>query len=354
MRDLRPDPASRNRALPFCLAGSLLMLSLPLAARPAIFKAAAAARLDLSAAEQISLPLAEGAELAAADETRTGWIAAGTRPAAGGLGREIFLLSGQGERSSALPAPPGGRGLLRQEPTPLVADGELAGLAWLEGKGARTLGVWVAPWEGAAWGEPRRIAAPGPGSQLALAAAPLADGSWLLAWSAYDGNDDDIVWSRGRLADPASWSAPKRAAADNRVPDITPALTAVPGGALLAWSTYDGEEYRTVVARFERGRFTAPEGIGGRGLLYPTFEADGGTAGGAQLLVRSAGRSRGWELWQLDAAARPRHRAALRQQSDEESARPAVSVSSDGASVSLRWPGRSRELAWNDRSEERP
>ncbi|HEX5760898.1 MAG TPA: hypothetical protein VF121_17045, partial [Thermoanaerobaculia bacterium] len=147
-----------------------------------------------------------------------------------------------------------------------MADGELAGLAWLEGADGRSLAVRFARWDGERWARPRTVAAPGPGSQTALAAARLADASWLLAWSRFDGADDEVVWSRSAGPEGESWSAPRRIAQDNAVPDVTPALTAVAGGgAVAAWSRYDGEDYRVVTARFDGRGWSAPRAVGPAG-----------------------------------------------------------------------------------------
>lgn len=316
----------------FALLGlAALLTSLPAgAAEPRIVKKAGLSSVELSPGERVTPALPEGAELSAAYDTASGWLATGTRPAEGG--REIVLLTGRGAAARALSPPPGRGKSLRAEPTALVTDGRFAALAWLEGADRKSLGLRVASWDGAVWGESRLIAPPGPGSQLALAAAPLGDGSWLLAWSAFDGQDDEIVWSRGRLADPTSWSAPQKAT-ENRVPDITPALAPLGSGAALAWSTFDGREYRTVVARFEGRGFGPAAPLGGGGALFPSFAREDGAL---QVLVQKA-EPRGWEVWSLDGEARPVARALAVTADTAETDRPVVVPGSAGT-VTLRWP----------------
>ena len=268
--------------------------------------AADGARLELRSGELVPLALPPGARLDAAAPLAGGWIAAGTAPAAGaagGGGRDLLLLAG-GTRPAILP-PPGERiGKLLAEPLPLVAGGRLAGLAWLEGDDPRALGVRYAAWSGAGWSAPRTISAPGQGSQLALAACRLADGSWLLAWSAFDGHDDEIVWSAGGNANGTGAWTPPRKLTTNRVPDITPVLAPAGGGALIAWSQLAGDGYRLLVARYRDGQFGEPVVAAPGGSLYPSFETSPVTDR-LRLLYRTA-EPRGWAALELDAGGRPR------------------------------------------------
>jgi acyl-CoA thioesterase-1 len=327
-----PSRLARLQRLPALLAA---VLALPLAVIAAAGAIGAAlpvhllagsgeARLDLPSGKQVALTLPPGARLESAAAIAGGWIAAGTVPDAAGRGSELLLLAGRATgaataQTTAL-APPGGRiGRLLAEPLPLVDGGRLAGLAWLEGDDPRALGVRYAAWNGGAWSAPRTISEPGQGSQLALVAARLSGGSWLLAWSAFDGHDDEIVWSRGSNG---AWTPPRRLT-DNRVPDITPALVAAGRGALIAWSQLAGDGYRLLVARFLDGSWSEPEVVAPGGSLYPSFEPSPG-AGRFRLLYRTA-QPRGWAALELDAAGRPRRQA--------ESADPPATASAGGAAA---------------------
>lgn len=265
-----------------------------------------------------------------------GWIAAGVRPDAAGRS-EIFLLTGDESAVTELPPPPGRASVLRRQPLPLVESGHLSGLLWLEGNDRTSFGVRFAEWDGTGWSTPQTVAAPGPGSQLALTAVRLADGTWLAAWSAYDGSDDEIVWSRrGR---DGVWSLARRAAAGNQVPDVTPVLTATRDGALLAWSRFEGGEYRVVVSRFRHGSWSKPELAGPAGSLFPSFEP--APDGRIWMLYRNA-VPRGWSVAELDRAGRPVRQATV-ETGTAAAERPAVQAAGDG--LALAWPGRGERLS---------
>jgi hypothetical protein len=321
------------------------------AERPRVLRAAAPGVIELPSGERIDLALPAGAALAGVEPLAGGWIAAGTRPA--GDGRRIVLLAAlPGAASGPVPLPaPRPAGRLQGEPLPLVEDGRLAGLVWLEGDEAQRLAVRFARWNGAAWGKPRTISAAGPGSQLALAAARLADGSWLLAWSAFDGHDDEILWSR---FDGRAWGRPARVAPDDEVPDITPAVTAMGDGALLAWSRFDGDGYETVAARFspagERGgRFSPPRAVAPSGSAFPSFEpaVDATPGDGALLLTRTAA-PRGWSVTEIDASGAARRRAAIAGGAAAGPASERPVVLGDAGGVALRFPasGERRAAPW--------
>jgi hypothetical protein len=214
-----------------------------------------------------ALALPVGGAVDAFVATRRGWLAAGSVPVKGG--RELALWRDAAAGAQALAPPPGKRGALRSDPLPLVHDGRLVGLAWLEGEAADRLGVWTASWDGGAWSTPVEVSPPGAGSQLALTGDVLADGSWLLAWSALEGKADEILWSRRQGT---RWSPPQRVDRPNAVPDVTPALRRDGSGALLAWSRYDGNDYRLLLARFTGGRWQAPRRVGGPGTVLPSWE----------------------------------------------------------------------------------
>jgi hypothetical protein len=291
--------------------------------------AAGAPRLARADGRGVALELPEGAAPTAVAALAEGWAVAGTRPDGGG-GTRLFFVVGSAGRTLPLAPPPGRGGAVRRDPVLLVDGGRLAGAAWLEGDATGRLGVRAAAFDGERWGAPEPVAPPGPGSQLALAGAVLDDGSWLLAWSAFDGGDDEIVWAQ-RLG--GSWLPAARLGADNAVPDITPALAATAGGgAVAAWSRYDGREYRLRTARFERGEWRLEEWAGSAGSLFPSFA---GTREKPWLLYRDA-RAAGWAVAEVAPAGEERTLPARRLAADTPSERPAV-IAEDGAPL-LVWP----------------
>jgi len=296
-----------------------------------------AVRIELPGGNALRVPLPDRADVSSFAAIDGGWVAAGNVPDATG-GRKLILLRGNAKTSRPLPEPPGQEDRQRTGAVLLVdnlaGNGRLAGLAWLEGNDQRSLSVRASLWNGKRWSAPERVSYPGPGSQLALTGAVLADGSWLLAWSAFDGTADEIVWSR-RLGD--AWQPVARLSAANSVPDITPALTATPdGGALIAWSRYDGKGYQLRMARFAAdagGRWTDERPAAGSHSLYPVF------LGSSRLLYLDANAPRAWSVLDLDGQGRVKARASIASELD----RPVVEV--DGDQVRMRWPARDRKAA---------
>ena len=214
------------------------------------------------------------------------WAAAGVAVRADGP--RFLLHAGRDGEATALPPPERARPANRLASVRwLAAAGAepLRGLAWLEADRPRAQEVWLAPWSGGAFGPAVRIVADGPGSQTALDAAVLADGSWLLVWCAFDGEDDELVWRR-RRAD-GTWIG-GRVSADNGVPDIAPRLLVTRDGAAVAWSRYDGRVYRVRTARFEDGRWSGEDWAGPPDSLYPEW------AGGDGTLLFLEGATRIW------------------------------------------------------------
>lgn len=288
------------------------------------------ARMELPGGRTLKLALPGRSQVVSLAATDEGWMAAGFLDEGGQ--QRLFLLVGDDRTSRSLPEPPGQTGVTRRRPVLLVDGGKLAGLAWLEGDGERSLTVRAAVWNGRRWQAPQPVSHPGPGSQVGLTGAVLADGSWLLAWSAFDGTADEIVWSRrqGR-----QWLPVQRVSAPNAVPDITPALTATAkGGALLAWSRYDGKGYQMRMARFEGGEWRGEHPAGPSGSLYPYFLAG---ADSPRLLYLD-GDPRAWTLLDLDSGGRVKAKASV---SAAPLDRPAV-VLEDGE-VRMRWPALARE-----------
>src|ERR1700681_207815 len=222
------------------------------------------AQIEVPGGGALSVSLPDRSEVSSLAATDSGWVAAGSFPDAAGRQR-LFLLTGDDKSFQPLPEPPGQTLQQRRGPVLLVDGGRLAGLAWLEGDGGRSLAVRAAAWNGKRWQAPQWVSHPGPGSQLGLTGAVLADGSWLLAWSAFNGTADEIVWSQ-KIG--ASWLPVRRLSAPNPVPNITPALTATAGGgALIAWSRFDGRGYQMRMARFERGEWVGEHAAGPSGSL---------------------------------------------------------------------------------------
>jgi hypothetical protein len=222
----------------------------------------------------------------------------------------------------------------RENAVPLTsAEGELAGVAWLEGATPRSYEVRHAAWDGMRWSEPRVVAESAPGSQLALSAATLADGSPLLVWSRFDGQDDEVVFARfanGR------WSAAQPIAEDNAVPDVTPSVLAVPGGALATWSRYDGREYRLVVSRFDGGAWSPPLFFGPAGASEPRLVH----AGKQTWLSFASARPRGWGVLEVDSSGNVLREGTVPTAID---VRPAVSLLPNGE-LRLRWAGSESRL----------
>ncbi len=298
-------------------------------------EAGTTATLTLPDGTLLSLQLAAGADVTSVAALDEEWVLAGTeRPA--GDGRRLFLLRGDAGGSERLAAPGADEGLVQREAILLARDGRLAGMAWLEGDDARALAVKAALWRGDGWGAAELVSGRGPGSQVALSGAVLADGSWLLTWAAFDGEDDEIVWSRRT---DSGWSAAGRVFADNAVPDIVPAVAAAGRGALVAWSRLDGEQYRLQLARFEGGRWAPERSIAGPGSLYPSFQ---GSSESPRLVYQDAAL-RGWAVAELDAGGGVTQRASLATDAEDRPISELV-----GEAVRLRWPGQSRshDLVW--------
>lgn len=341
-----------NCARRFSLPTSLLLLSLA-AASASAEAGAPGVRLAsdrvATAGGVVALPLGAGERLSAVVGDADGWIAAGVQTAAagaGGAGNERARLSlWRGERGAVavLPVPATGGAWLGAPAVVLEPGGGARpyGLAWLEGADRERAAVRWAAWDGAGWGEPATLSPAGPGAQLGLAATRLADGRVLLAWSRHDGEDDEIYWSVGGRG---GFSAPARLEADDRVPDHTPAVAAVAGGALVAWSAYDesSRQYRVLAARFDGEAWSAPQALGPPGSLYPSFEAP--AADGRALLLYRRAAPGGWEVVETDAAGRALRRAGAAS-AGPASERPAAAVL--GGEPVLLFAARRTALAWH-------
>ena len=155
----------------------------------------------------------------------------------------------------------------------------------------------------------------------------MDDGSWLLVWAAVDGEDDEILWSVRREE---IWSNPARVHRDNSVPDVTPALVAIDGGALAAWSWFDGNDYRLRQARFDGESWGEPEVFGEKGSLEPGYTVHGESV---RLLYRTIAPPT-WTVVELDRTGTKSRRAIWTGDIDE---RPLV-LAGDEVEAGLRWP----------------
>lgn len=241
-------------------------------------------------------------------EFSEGWIALGIRSRKDSLDLSLVANLGRGPRR--LTAPGDRTGTLRTAPRAIGGNTGLAGLAWLEGDALRGLSVRAAALEGSTFGTPHTVSAPGAGSQTGLTSVMLDDGSWILAWSRFDGEDDEIYWAR-REPD-GSWSAARRVAGNNHTPDVTPQLLARNGTAMLAWSRLD-DEYEVVTSVLTSSGWSTPRSLGINGSITPAFrrlpEAD-------YLLVRNAWPA-GWTAVRLDTGGQPADFAAVAESSQQ-------------------------------------
>lgn len=268
-------------------------------------------------------------------ETWDGWVVAGMR----GISehRELVLFGRQEDGVRRLPAPPGQSKLMRLRPILLTEWDRLVGMAWVEGNDYDGLAVYAADWNGTAWSTPDRVSPAGAGNQTGLTGLVLANGSWLLVWSQFDGHDDEIFWS---VRQGTTWRDPKRLDLDNRVPDISPHLVRQPRGALLAWNRYDGSDYRLLLARFRGGGWQAPEPQGGPGIVEPRFAR---SEDETYLVYRTAWPS-DWTVARVTSQGRLQRQAVF---PESPAGRP-VLRSAGERGATLHWPAlRSRiEAPW--------
>lgn len=299
--------------------------------------------VERAGGQRLELPLAAGARIGDFRSTGEDWLVAAVSRDEGASFPRFELLQGRGDAIETLPTP-------AVEPAPelmqpvFVADRQgFQALVWLAGDAHHQLAVKASRWLAGGWGPTETLSPPGEGTQIAPTAAVLGDGTWLVAWAAFDGSDDEILWSRfagGR------WSQPRPIATDNAVPDITPHLYATAGGALAAWSRFDGNDYRVHVARFDGEHWTAPAVAGPAGSTDPMFS----DAERPYLIYRHAD-PQGWAVIELDAGG-----AVLREATDLAHAgpqRPIIGSVSE-KTVSFEWVSLDRQMVsvpvtWVDR-----
>ena len=327
-----------------CLLSALL-LAAPLLAAPATLlqpqSGERGLQMEVSAGrawllqpngQRLRLPLRRGEVIEELVEFENGWAAAGGR--AIGSRRELVVVLDGAAGVERLQRVPEQLGDLRVRPVPLASAGGLEGLAWLEGNSPTSFEVRVAEWTGAVWAPSARVSAARRGGQAGLVGTVLEDGRWLLVWSGSDGSGSELFWS---MREAGRWTPPRRLAAPNRVPDVTPSLVRVPGGALLVWARRESSAYGLQAARF-KAAWSAPRRLGPADAWSPRF-AEVEDAG-RFLVHRSAG---GWTTVELDADGRELRRAEV---AAERRDRPVLTPASGG--ISLRWQrtGGARQLRW--------
>jgi len=229
-----------------------------------------------------------------------GWVAAGSysdRSQTPTRDRLLVVLGSASGEARVLPEPTSdansNAGIQRGWPVPIVQGDSLRGLAWLEGEGARSLAVRAAAWTGKGWSDSVTISPPAAGTQTALSGTTLPDGRAVLAWSAFDGTDDEILWSVGFGS---LWTAPENLHAPNDRPDVIPALVAVGDRVLAAWSRLDEGDYRLKIAEWTARGWVEFDWQGGRGSLFPEFVRHDE---GALLLYRTTVPSE-WSLAEVE------------------------------------------------------
>lgn len=237
------------------------------------------------------------AQLESIRETSSGWVLTGRR--SDRQANDLLIVTEDDGVVRKLRAPSPTSDVERHNPVALLDDNRALGaMAWLEGDDLQSLSVSVAFRHGRGWSRPQRVSSAGPGSQLALQGATLADGTWLLVWSAFDGNDDEILWSRRREG---RWTKPRRLAENNQVPDVTPTLLADSAGVIVAWNWYDGNEYRVRTATFEENRWSPARLVTRSGSLSPRLIAQAGK----RLLLHRNVVPGGWTVSELDTTGMP-------------------------------------------------
>ncbi len=338
-----------RHAIAACLSFALLLASPPILSGQTL--KTAAGDLLLPAADgrgfvqrpdgrRVELPLAAGARIGDFRSAGEDWLLAAVSRTAGEP--RLELLTGRGGQVVSLPSP-------AVEPTNelmqpvFVADAQgFQALVWLAGDAHHQLAVRASRWLAGGWGATETLSPPGKGTQIALTTAVLADGTWLVAWAAFDGRDDEILWSRFQNG---VWSAPRPIAEDNAVPDITPQLFVTEGGALAAWSRYDGNDYRVNVARFDGERWSPPAVAGPAGSTEPAFS----DAERPYLIYHRAVPS-AWAVMELDAGGAVVREATL---PINTSRRPVIASVTEQA-VRFEWVGVEQKkisapVAWVDR-----
>ena len=115
-------------------------------------------------AEEQTLDLPTGARIYDLAPTIDGWVAVGSLPSDDGYDL-LVLLDREGERRLLAP-PSDRRGRYRLQADALVREGNLAGIAWVEGDSQEDFEVRAAVWDGANFGSPEVVSPAGPGARV--------------------------------------------------------------------------------------------------------------------------------------------------------------------------------------------
>lgn len=288
------------------------LLTLPLAAQTTLEVRGAATPLKLQKSGSTwqldrgkgpaPLPVPESTRFSALRAAGAGFVAAGIDQSPRGSALVIVTGAADGKTVEVLPAPAVAAGEIAFLPSPVVGPGGLEALLWIEGKNHQSGALKAALWSGGAFTSPGVISPVGPGTQTGLQTIRLHDGTWLAVWSAFDGQDDEILWSRGSIH---GWS-PAKSLSGNAVPDVTPTLKLTPIGAVAVWSFYDGNDYRLKSATLRDWTWSDGEVFGGKGANTPAFaETDSAIVTFRQVVPES------WQVAELDELAKVRRQANL-------------------------------------------
>ena len=338
-------------ALAACLTLALLLACAPPIASAQSLKTANGDRL-LSATDgrsfverpsghRIELPLTAGAGVSDFRSTGPDWLVAAVSRVTDAP--RLELLKGHDDEVMRLPAPALDAEAELRQPVFIADRAGFQALVWLAGDAQHQLAVKASRWLAGGWGPTEILSPPGKGTQIALTTTILADGTWLVAWAAFDGRDDEILWSRFQEG---IWSPARPIAADNAVPDITPHLFATADGALIAWSRFDGNDYRVNVARFDGDRWSVPTIAGPAGSTAPTFS----NAERPYVIYRHADPP-AWAVMELDTAG-----SVMREAIDLSAngpRRPVIGAVAE-KTIQFEWIGREQPVAsaplpWQER-----
>lgn len=294
--------------LPLCLLLTTVAESQTLKTRVAqgeltLVKASGSWRLD-QGIQKTSIPVPSTVHFWTLQASGDGIIATGTDLSgpSGARAYSLVVLRGQGQRFETLPTPAVAPGAMALAPQAIVGPAGLESLVWIEGENEQAGAVKAARWNGSAFEATQTLSPIGAGTQIGLQTLRLANGRYLAAWSAFDGQDDEITWSQG---DSRGWSQPQTLTS-NQVPDVTPALQANGNDALLVWSFYDGNDYRLRSARFNGSTFNQGEVFGGKGATQPTFIQEA-----PNVVAYRQQDPAGWKVAELSAEGKKQREASL-------------------------------------------